>query len=77
MYWRQNLGKDLMHLVRKGDQDPRLDDGQDLPGPTVHELSVLKVEVPRYYLRGSGLNSYHIFEVKVSWCKVFTQQRNS
>ena len=35
--------------------------------------SVLKVEVPRYYLRGSGLNSYHIFEVKVSWCKVYRE----
>ena len=35
MYWRKNLGKDLMHLVRKGNQDPRLDGGQDLPGPTV------------------------------------------
>ena len=35
MYWRQNQGKDLMHLVRRSDQDPRLDDGQDLPGPKV------------------------------------------
>ena len=36
--------------------------------------SSLKVEVPRYYLRWSGLNSYHIFEVKVSWWhQVFTQ----
>jgi len=28
-------------------------------------VNPIKVEVPRYFLRGSGLNSYHVYEIKV------------
>ena len=36
-------------------------------------VNPIKVEVPRYFLRGNGLNSYHVYEIKVRevMCQVF------
>ena len=28
--------------------------------------TIFKVKIPRYFLRGNGLNAYHVYEVKVS-----------
>ena len=83
MYWRQNLGKDLMQLVRKGDQDPRLDDGQDLPSPTVQGAfsrwkcpdttcgGVVLTPTTSLRSRWAGIRSSHSRETakqNYSWC---------